>query len=91
MWEMNRFSRGYKRAVDQKLGSYGKIRLLGQKPRFLLNSSSSHDQKMLCKEKVPFSKINISSLRNVGFFFWIKCIFGQKNIFQPNVKMTVSL
>ena len=39
---------------------------------------SGHDRKKLCKEKVPFSKTNISLLANFGCFFG-----GEKRIFGP--------
>ena len=46
--------------------------------------------KSCSKKKVAFSQINISLLTNFGWFFGLKCIFGQKNTFQLNVKTAVS-
>ena len=73
---------------QRKLGSYGKNRIFGPKPRFRAQKKtftsgwtpcSGHDQK-----KVPFSKINVSLLRNFGFFFGY-------NAFLPNNHFSAEL
>ena len=83
--KMNRLSEGYKQAVDQNWGHMTKIGFLGKKKRnfwqikntrFL--SRDTMFRKKLCKEKVPFSKTNISLLANFGCFFG-----GEKRIFGP--------
>ena len=96
-WEMNGLSKGYKWAVDQNWG-YGKNRIFRQKPRIraqknpLLDSNHvlATTRKSCSEKKVSFSQINISLLRNFGRFFWLECIFGQKNTFRLNVNTAVS-
>ena len=67
-----------------------KIGFLDLKPRFwaqkkesLLNSNHvlATTGKSCSKKKVAFSQINISLLRNFGWFFGLKPIFGQKTLF----------
>ena len=38
----------------------------------------------------PFSKINISLFKIFWCFFGLKCIFGQKTTFRPNIKTAIS-
>ena len=79
----------------QNLGSYGKNWIFGPKTEILGPKKSIHFlvQTMFWprREKVPFSKINISLLRNFGCFFGIKRIFGPKNSFRLYIKTVVSL
>ena len=91
-WKMNRLSEVYKRAVDQNLGFMAKIRILGPKKHTFLSGHHvlAATGKGSAKKKVPFSKIDISLLRNF-VFFGINRIFGQKDTFWPYVKTTVSL
>ena len=93
MWKMNRLSEVYKRAVDQNWGCMAKIRISGPKKHTLLSGHHvlAATGKSSAKKKVPFSKIDISLLRNVVFFFGIKRILGQEDTFWPYVKTTVSL
>ena len=74
-WEMNRLSEGYKQAVDQNWGCLAKnwifgpkTEILGPKKHSLLSSNHvlATTRKSSSKKKKPFSKINISLLRNFG-------------------------
>ena len=85
-WEMNRHTEGYKQAVDRNWGHMAIIRFVGRKPRFRAPKKSSllkghhvldMTGKSCANKKVPFSKIIISHLRNIGYFFGIKRIFGR--------------
>ena len=69
-----------------------KTEILGPKKHTLLNSNHvlATTGKSCSKKKVAFSQINISLLRNFGWFFGLKPIFGQKNTFRPNIKTAVS-
>ena len=70
MWKMNRLSEVYKRAVDQNWGCMAKIRISGPKKHILLSGHHvlAATGKSSAKKKVPFSKIDISLLRNVVVF-----------------------
>ena len=76
---MNRLSESYKRAVDQNWGGVAKIGFFGQKPRFRAQKKhtlhaghhiKATTGKSCAKEKVPFSKINISLLAKEPEIFW---------------------
>ena len=76
--------------VDQNWGRMAKIRFFGQKPSFWAQKkdsplNSNHvlvtTGKSCSKKKVAFSQINISLLRNFGWLYGLKPIFGQKTLF----------
>ena len=79
----------------QKLGScsrnrifWPKTKISGPRKHPLLNSNHvlATTGKSCSKKKVPFSKIDISLLRNFRWFFGIKCISGQKKHFSAEPK-----
>ena len=92
-WEMNSLSEGYKRAVDKKLGSYGKNPIFWPKTE---NSGPKNSllgpknvlttiEKSCSKEKSCLFPKNISILRNFGCF-WGKAHFLPKKHFPAKPK-----
>ena len=80
---------------QRKLGAYGKNRIFGQKPRFRAQKKhtlhaghhiKATTGKNCAKEKVPFSKINISLFSNFWVFFWEETDFWPKKQFSAERK-----
>ena len=81
------FLQGLQTVRWPKLGSYGKnqifgpkIEISGPKKAHILQDTMFwlRPQKSWSKKKVPFSKINISLLKNFGMFFWDKMHYWPK-------------
>ena len=74
--------------VWHKLDFSAKTEILGPKKGPLLqpNHVLAKTGKGCSKKKVTSSQINISLIRNFGWFFGLKPIFGQKTLFSPTRK-----